>query len=200
MIVSAVLPSTVEYVGGTVNSSDTVFDRGYDGTWTATVEQSDTDTYNINLDMVDAANNRSNYKDIIRYALPKFICDRTQSDVDTRSKKAFINAADLVRIDNNVDLISHYIGVPTVIKNDWVVGDIPRQSAYKRIRDNVERIRAGYAIRADTPLTPDQPLNTLKKWNDIERILYDVFWIYIGNKNNKDYCGEISAGEGIGII
>lgn len=130
----------------------------------------------------------------------RFVFDRRREDVENRTQKAYLNASDLLRTERNTELIAGYIGTPAVVRTDWKTGDIPRNSDYRRIRDNVEKIRSGYAIRADTPETPMQPLNTYQKWNDIEHILHDVFWIYINNKNNLAYCGEVTAGEEIGVI
>lgn len=156
------------------------------------------------------------------YETPIFVYDRTQEDVDrvrelnrkylegtiteqekeewTGHMKGALNAWDLRRIERNTELIGGYVTVPVTVKTGWGVCDLPRESDYKRIRDNVERIREFGAGMPSIPETPVQPLNTYQKWNDIEKILHDIFWLYIGNYNNKDYCGEISCGEEIGVI
>lgn len=199
MLLSIVVPSAIEYVGGTVNGEQRIFEQSA-GVWVAEVEQSVNDLYTIDLELTDAAGNRSRHTETIYYRLPRFVYDRTQEDVDNKRPKACLNAKDLERTESNTELIADYIGVPVRIRKDWKAGDLPRNSDYLRIRDNVEKIRRGYAIRADTPETPAQPLNTYQKWNDIERILHDVFWIYMINKNNIEYCGELAAGEEIGVI
>lgn len=199
MLLSIVVPSAIEYMGGTVNGEQRIFEQSA-GVWVAEAEQSDNDLYVIDLELTDAAGNRSRHTETIYYRLPGFVYDRTQEDVDNKRPKACLNARDLERTESNTELIADYIGVPVRIRKDWKAGDLPRRSDYLRIRDNVEKIRSGYAIRADTPETPEQPLNTYQKWNDIEHILHDVFWIYMNNKNNIEYCGELSAGEEIGVI
>lgn len=199
MLLSIVVPSAIEYVGGTVNGEQRIFEQSA-GVWVAEAEQSDNDLYVIDLELTDAAGNRSRHTETIYYRLPRFVYDRTQEDVDNKRPKACLNAKDLERTESNTELIADYIGVPVRIRKDWKAGDLPRNSDYLRIRDNVEKIRRGYVIRADTPETPVQPLNTYQKWNDIEHILHDVFWIYLTNKNNIEYCGELAAGEEIGVI
>lgn len=199
MLLLIVVPSAIEYVGGTVNGEQRIFEQSA-GVWVAEAEQSDNDLYVIDLELTDAAGNRSRHTETIYYRLPGFVYDRTQEDVDNKRPKACLNARDLERTESNTELIADYIGVPVRIRKDWKAGDLPRNSDYLRIRDNVEKIRSGYAIRADTPETPEQPLNTYQKWNDIEHILHDVFWIYMNNKNNIEYCGELAAGEEIGVI
>ena len=129
----------------------------------------------------------------------EFVYDRSAQDVLHRTKKGVLNADDINRIENNTGDIADKIAVPVTVKS-WSVGGLPRVSDYKRIRDNVERIRQGYGIRSDTPATPEQPLNTYQKWNDIERILFDVNDLYDRTENARAYCGEIFAGEGVGIL
>ena len=129
----------------------------------------------------------------------EFVYDRSAQDVLQMTKKGVLNADDINRIENNTGDIADKIAVPVTVKS-WSVGGLPRVSDYKRIRDNVERIRQGYGIRSDTPATPEQPLNTYQKWNDIERILFDVNDLYDRTENARAYCGEIFAGEGVGIL
>ena len=129
----------------------------------------------------------------------EFVYDRSAQDVLQMTKKGVLNAEDINRIENNTWDIADKIAVPVTVKS-WSVGGLPRVSDYKRIRDNVERIRQGYGIRSDTPVTPEQPLNTYQKWNDIERILFDVNDLYDRTENARAYCGEIFAGEGVGIL
>ena len=129
----------------------------------------------------------------------EFVYDRSAQDVLQMTKKGVLNADDINRIENNTGDIADKIAVPVTVKS-WSVGGLPRVSDYKRIRDNVERIRQGYGIRSDTPATPEQPLNSYQKWNDIERILFDVNDLYDRTENARAYCGEIFAGEGVGIL
>lgn len=201
MQLQVVLPSRVEHVSGTVNGLTTPFEWDTaTGSWTACVDQSGDDLYRLDIEMLDGAGNRSRYTDTVHYVLPGFVTDRSQKDIERRTNKAFLNASDLSRIEKNVELISGYIGAAVPAGREWAAGSLPRVSDMRRIRDSVERIRTGYAVRADTPLTPEQPLNTWQKWNAIEQILHDAYWMYMDNVNNVDYCGEISAGEGMGIL
>lgn len=200
MVLKLALASRIEYVRGRINGKAAVFEQDLTGAWVTDVDQSIDNCYELDLEMEDAAGNIGTYQETIVYVLPYFITDRSQLDIDERTAKGFINASDMERVETNIELIAGYIAVPVTVKKNWKIGDLPRVSDFKRIRDNVEKIRSGYVIRADTPETPVQPLNTWQKWNDLEQILYDVFWIYFNNLNNKDYCGEISAGEEIGVI
>lgn len=76
---------------------------------------------------------------------------------------------------------------------------VPTQEMYSELLGNVEVIRGAYCIHADTPPTPSAPLNTFQKWNDIEKILLDVYEILMNNFSY--YCGgEIYAGDTSGLL
>lgn len=129
-----------------------------------------------------------------------FVYDRTQADVDNKTAKGFINAADLNRVESNIKDISDELALPFT-KKTWARTGLPRATAdFLRIKNGVAAIRAGYGTYTTTPPTPAQPLNTWEKWNDIEHILHDVHEIYERNTNAYNYCGEIFAGEGIGVL
>lgn len=133
--------------------------------------------------------------------IPVFVYDRTQADIDNRTEKGFINANDLNRIDANTEAVAGDIAVTVRIKKDWAAGGFPRVSDYQRIGENTQKVRDGYAVYSDTPQVPDRPFNTFQKWNDIERILHDVFTLFTKNKESRTYCGEdFSCGDGIGVL
>lgn len=130
-----------------------------------------------------------------------FVYDRTKDDIEKRTQKAFINASDLNRIEKNTEVIGQRISAPVSVRADWEIGGLPRHSDYQRIKENTRMIRAGYLVHDDTPAVPERPYNTFQKWNDIEKILYDVFSIYVKNFGNVIYCGDgFSCGDEIGVI
>lgn len=157
----------------------------------------------------------------------EFVYDRTQADVDRvkylndryisgditeeerqewntgingiAGLKGAFNLADIQRIEENCRTISEILSADVDTK-EWEYGDIPRASDYLRIRDNVQRIRDTYPAISSIPQVPEQPLNTYHKWNDIEKILHDVYSIYVRIQNSFYYCGEMYAGEGIGEL
>ena len=147
----------------------------------------------------------------------EWVYDRTQEDVkraklltpkyaagtitETEKKewaagmKGALNASDLNRIEGNIREIAGFLAIT------WEKNQIPRVSDFKRIRDNVQRIRDAWSTLKDTPDTPDTPLVTYQQWNAIERILHDVKYVYDRVMDSYYYCGdEIYAGEGIGIL
>lgn len=145
------------------------------------------------------------------------VTDRTQSDVErvlellkkgwqsfTQEEKAAwqnglkgaLNKADLERIQNNIQLLSDVLELDLVVD---AIPDIPTVNFYDALTRNVETIRGAYCIHSDTPPTPNAPLNTYQKWNDIEKILLDVYEILLNNFSY--YCGnEIYAGDATGLL
>ena len=145
------------------------------------------------------------------------VTDRTQSDVECVREllkkgwqsfteeeketwqsglKGALNRIDLERIQNNVQLLSDVLELDLVVEE---VPEIPKENFYNIMVTNVEAIRKAYCIHVDTPLTPQTPLNTYQKWNDIEKILLDVYEILLTNFSY--YCGsEIYTGDLFGLL
>lgn len=157
-----------------------------------------------------------------------FVYDRTQEDVDRVKElnarylggtitederrewgtgingvcglKGAFNLADIQRIEGNALTIGGLVAA-TVNAKEWKYGDIPRASDYARIRENVQKIKDSQMVLSVTPEVPVQPLNTFQKWNDIEKILHDVYYVYTRLQESYYYCGtEMYAGEGIGDL
>lgn len=192
--------SEIVYVGGTVNGVTKLFEQiDNTGIWYTNVDQAENSIYILNLEMIDEAGNHSTYSNTIFYELPTFIYDRSENDILEHTEKAYLNAKDLNRIEKDIEILAEYLNVDVTVKT-WEIGSLPRASDFKRILDNVQTLVDDYMVREDTPVAPVQPLNHFQKWNDIEHILHDLFWIYIGNLNNIYYCSEMSCGEEIGVI
>lgn len=136
--------------------------------------------------------------------------------------KGTLNHTDLNRIEGNSRDIAQMVGVSIEApKVDWAMTDIPTQNDFRRILDNVRKIRSSNYVHSDTPVTPELPLNRYEKINDIERILFDVYDMYtrnmsaiyyinelydemelfdLMNKRNIDYTDEIWIDEEIGVL
>ena len=145
------------------------------------------------------------------------VTDRSQSDVSrlltllkkgwddfttdertewTAGMKGALNRSDMQRIQNNTQLLSE------VLELDLTIADVPahpNEQFLAAVLANTEIIRNAYMIHSDTPETPQMPVNTYQKLNDIEKILNDVYSILMSNFNY--YCGtEIYAGEETGLL
>ena len=110
--------------------------------------------------------------------------------------KGALNTSDLERIQNNIQLLSDVLELEIVTD---AVPELPTPVFYEQILINTEMIRNAYCIHETTPITPETPLNTYQKWNDIEKILLDVYEILLNNFHY--YCGsEIYAGDATGLL
>lgn len=111
--------------------------------------------------------------------------------------KGSLNVEDINRIEYNIQLLSDVLELNLTTKQ-FSITDIPNESDYARIQNNVMAVRQAYVVHADTPNAPQIPLNSYRKINDLEKILLDVYEIL---KNNFfHYAGEIYAGDEIGAV
>lgn len=114
--------------------------------------------------------------------------------------KGYLNTTDLNRIEGNCKELGELLNIQLGAVKTWGMQNIPTQSDFQRIRDNVEKIRESRYVYPSTPYTPELPLNTYNKINDIEKILYDVHTSASGNFEAKYYIDEIYINEEMGEI
>ena len=114
--------------------------------------------------------------------------------------KGALNISDLNRIEQNMEVVSNILGLTIMIKS-WQETDIPINSDFTRIRNNLISIRnqaeSQNLTYDSTPEIPDLPFNHYQKINDIEKIIYDIYVLYT---SKYYYCGqELYCSETIGI-
>lgn len=145
------------------------------------------------------------------------ILDRTKEDVDAvkeltakllsgeyteeeyneflKSMKGALNYSDLERIEYNLlllkDLFAPYVTITYYsMERDY----IPRIPYFVNLLKNVKILRDTMYILSTTPQVPSLPLNWYYNWNDIEQIIYDVYWTLRRFERSFYYCGtEIYA-------
>lgn len=155
------------------------------------------------------------------------IYDRSQADVDRIKElnrigyhnmtadektewlldsKGALNTSDLTRIENNVQILSDVFELD-LTTYDGNIPEVPMTDYYANLRSNAQEIRDTGYIHADTPTVPSSPLNAYSKWNDIEKILYDVhkvltdnFFHYAHTVPVSGEYGGVYAGETIGLL
>ena len=144
------------------------------------------------------------------------ILDRTQEDVDAvkaltakllsgdytseeyaefkKSMKGALNYSDLERIEYNLNLLKEMFAPYVTINYYSMDRDyIPRTTYFTNLLKNVKILRDTMYILATTPQVPALPVNKFKDWNDIEQIIYDVYWTLRRFERSFYYCGEIYA-------
>lgn len=146
------------------------------------------------------------------------VTDRTQADVDRVNEllakvklsnmtdseqaeflqglKGAINTSDLLRIKNNIELLAEVLELDLTIS---AVPEIPTQEYFQEICTNVQAIRDCHFCYVSTPNAPAPPLNTYKKWNDIEQIIADAY--YLLTDNFHYYAGEqLYSGDDFALL
>lgn len=132
------------------------------------------------------------------------LLDKRWEEFTTEEKEAYMsglkgcmNRSDFERIENNIQILVDVLEIKseTYVDN---VPEFPTASYFTKMKTNVEAIRAGYAVHADTPKVPELPFNSWQKYNDIERILKDVYEVV--SAQFKHFTGEICAGDKVGLL
>lgn len=111
--------------------------------------------------------------------------------------KGALNTSDLMRIENNVQVISDVLELSL----DTYADNIPEfatDTYFAKLLSNLDVIKAAIKAHSDTPAVPLDPINTYQKVNDIEKILSDIYEILCSNFHY--YTGEIYAGDSIGYL
>ena len=144
------------------------------------------------------------------------ILDRTQEDVDAvkelteamlsgelseenyeaflKEMKGALNYSDLDRIEFNLNILKDLFAPYVPINYYSMDRDyIPRRPYFVNLLKNVQIVRDTMYILSTTPQVPSLPLSWYYNWNDIEQIIYDVYWMYRRFERNFYYCGEIYA-------
>lgn len=81
------------------------------------------------------------------------------------------NRSDFLRIINAMEYIALMFDVDFSINT---LPEIPTESYIQELVDDVEMFRSTLPVHEDTPYTPSLPINTYKKMNDLEKILFDI--------------------------
>lgn len=128
------------------------------------------------------------------------ITDRTWSDIDNRTSKAFLNASDLNRIETNCSILAGLLKVTSLtVKTDWIRTNSVTPNAISRILGNIGILRNAYYTYNSTPAVPNSILY-FQDLNDAEKILLDVYNLFLINDSAKYYVGELHSGETMGVI
>jgi len=128
------------------------------------------------------------------------IIDRTWSDIDNRTAKAFLNASDLNRIETNCSILAGLLKITSLtIKTDWIRTDSITPNGISRILGNIKALRDSYYTYDSTPALPNSILY-FQDLNDAETILLDAYNLFLINDRAKYYAGELYSGENMGVI
>lgn len=110
--------------------------------------------------------------------------------------KGALNVSDIERILNNILILAEVLEISITIPEIPNPLDKEFLDELLNLVSYVSKFHPGYST---TPKLPSAPLNSYDKWNDIEKILEDIYTIL--TNNFYYYCGEqIFSGEEIGLL
>lgn len=121
----------------------------------------------------------------LRNQIQKGVATQAEKTEYAKDLKGARNRSDLERIIHDMKYICAYYSL------EWSdayyeLPELPTETFIQKILTKVESIRTNCPIHSTTPLTPALPLNTYRKMNDVEKILYDV-WVIV-KSNFFYYC------------
>lgn len=90
-------------------------------------------------------------------------------------------------------------------KTNWSYIDISSRLDFQRIVDNLKVLVNRGKVLKTTPKIPELPLNSYQKINDLEKILYDLYWVYENGslafaRNDKKFKSELYSNDNITVI
>lgn len=133
------------------------------------------------------------------------LTDEQKKEWDDGLKGAW-NCKDINRLENNIQFLADLFKIDGLnTKTDWNYTDIASVQDIQRIVDNLNKLRDNVRIRGDTPQTPTLPINTYQKINDLEKILYDMYYIVENEttafaRNSENFGAELYCGDAIAVI
>ena len=111
----------------------------------------------------------------------------------------------------NIQYLANLLGVKgLIVKTNWKMNDICRNSDFRRILDNLESIKDEFDLQfeyeVELPSIPDLPLNSYQKINDIETIIYTIhetmerslLWSNLVTSDIEEFI--TSDGENFGVV
>ena len=109
--------------------------------------------------------------------LEKLVYDRTNADLVNDTDKAYIDYADLNRIEGACVELGGLLGV-TVSTKTWKITDWRTEADMERIRQNLIKLQNAYAMAKVTQVPAKITYGSYTQANDIERILHETWIVY----------------------
>ncbi len=116
------------------------------------------------------------------------IYDRTQSDINNKTSKGYLNISDLNRIEGNIAYVAEIMGV-SVQKKEWNILSLPTSADFTRIGKNIAILEKKIVFTTYEDY-PDNPINTFEKVNIIEALIMAIKGDYELILGQTAYCGD----------
>lgn len=107
----------------------------------------------------------------------------------------------LDRIEGNTEVLAGLFGVEGLPARCWQATDFLTAGEMQRILDGVAAVRDAYFVLPGSPELPQLPATHWQDVNAVEQLQWGLHALWQRNAARiKAYTGEISVGEGIGVI
>lgn len=141
-----------------------------------------------------------------------WVYDRTEYDVTNETDKGFINYTDFNRIESDIaelettmNSYGYLVPETLVIKTNWTYqgalgansfNNIPTLEHMNRILHNISVLMRVGSVYPTTPALPStMEYATYKTFNDIEKILYDLWTMLHDAERYFRECNTFDCGE-----
>lgn len=110
-----------------------------------------------------------------------YIFDRTEMDLLKGTAKAYVNYADLNRIESGIESLSKKYGISIVTKTDWeyqlsgdTVDNFPLKGNMERILNNLNKIINSVEYNPIVSIPSSFDKMDIYKMNNIEKVINDL--------------------------
>lgn len=125
------------------------------------------------------------------------VYDRTPADLYNKTAKAYLNASDLQRIEDNIAQLGALLSLTIPVKT-WTEYDFPTLTGLNRIIGNLQTVSDTFYPVPGAPSLPMAPYLHYEKLNDLERITALLYPFILGN-TRRCYAGEPYLND-LGVI
>lgn len=127
------------------------------------------------------------------------VFNRSEDDINQKTNIAFCNLSTLKRIDNNIAFLATEFDI-CVQKNTFELAQGVTPNMLTILLQNITYFVNAYYVLPSTPAIPIMPLTHFQQFNDMEKILFDMYSLWYKNRKEKHFAGEVYCGQQIGVI
>lgn len=198
--ISVNLANDIIYVYGIVNDVEVSFELVEIGVWSAVVDKAEDGRYVVSITAYNSLGTQTEYNTTI-YKLGGLISPKINW-----TRHDYYNAADLVRVEANVQYIKDILAdmgyLPDIdtIRADWEMTDFPYLSEIKRVDINIDELKNCFYAPDGWENKKDWDTNKTFSYidaNRFEKNLYLLDYIIGLLKDGTIYSGTFYSGQDV---
>lgn len=198
--ISVNLANDIIYVYGIVNDVEVSFELVEIGVWSAIVDKAEDGKYVVSITAYNSLGTQTEYNTTI-YKLGGLISPKINW-----TRHDYYNAADLVRVEANVQYIKDILAdmgyLPDIdtIRADWEMTDFPYLSEIKRVDINIDELKNCFYAPDGWENKKNWDTNKIFSYidaNRFEKNLYLLDYIIELLKDGTVYAGTFYSGQDV---